>query len=146
MTKLKWIKHYTILDDIYRRHFQLVVNVPADKFIKWIKSHNDNQEWIEKIEESIDGACGLYCFGIWDFNYLWLEKFDWTIKDQWTLVHELNHHVDYTFDAVGIEMTAENSEARSYYFEYIFKKCYEELKHLHENVKRKKWLKVTSKK
>lgn len=125
------MKYYPIHDKVYRKNFHLVVNETEDDFYRWIVENNQNKQ-DEELKKLISGGVkGLTIFEEdKPYYYIYVKEFDWKIDDQATLVHELNHFVDFVFEKSGVPINTENTEVRAYYFEYLFTKCWQALKHL----------------
>ncbi len=69
---------------------------------------------------------------------LYSKQFKWTIQDQTTMIHELQHFVWRVLRTRGINLTPETEEAYTYYFDYWMEKIWEALKPLNPASKRKK--------
>jgi hypothetical protein len=117
------MKKWFIKDPVYGQGFFLVVGGTItevrEKIDKWT---GEKAEWGEATESY--GAF-MEVFGKDKWNFLWLKEFDWTIKEQGVFVHELNHHCNSVFESLGL---TDRKEAYAYYFEMMFKRCYEKLK------------------
>jgi|TARA_R100000501_G_C2555971_1_gene68599 hypothetical protein len=61
-------------------------------------------------------------------EYIWIEKFDWTVADQGLLTHELFHYAMTILNKLGINYTADSEEAFAYYLQYIFCQTWSKLK------------------
>ena len=59
-------------------------------------------------------------------NIIWLPNFEWRVPDIAFLGHEVFHVVDKIFEQIGEEDRA--SEARAYYYQYIFSQALEILR------------------
>jgi hypothetical protein len=131
----KKVEYFAIEDEIYHKTFHLLVNVKKEKFKNWlIEVHG---ELSEATKEQFKDSKAMMVWEYAPYYYLWIEKFDWSIEDQGVLVHELSHFADYVLNNAGISIGIENTEVKSYYLEYLFKKIYNKLKSLHPNKKKK---------
>lgn len=130
------VEYHAIIDKVYRRNFHLIVNTDNQDFLDWVLEHHPEGKDDEKLKDMVLHCSGCYIFQFQPYCYLYVKEFNWTIDEQGVLVHELNHFVDHVFEYAGIPATTENTEVRAYYFEYIFKECYEALK---PKKKKKKW-------
>lgn len=55
--------------------------------------------------------------------FIWQEKFEWNVEDIAILNHEIFHHTILVLNALGIKITAGQSEPGAYYNEYVLTKC-----------------------
>ena len=130
------MKIYQIHDDIYNHHFCIITDISCPDLKKYI-----NKKFPGGKLEVDDGTQGLYFYTTKDdikYYFLWLPKFNWTIKEQAILSHELIHHLTNAFETKNIKMSDDNTEVMAYYWEYIFKKVWTALQPKHHKYKKKK--------
>ena len=70
-------------------------------------------------------------------NFLWLEKFDWSIPDQGILHHELMHMTFEIMRIVGIDLCKESEEAFTHVHARLVMESLHHLKKLHPDFKKK---------
>ena len=61
-------------------------------------------------------------------QFVWIEKFDWTVYDMAKMVHELCHWVVSTFNDRGIPVTYENQETMAYTMQWAVLQVFTKLK------------------
>ncbi|MCR4331071.1 MAG: hypothetical protein NUV49_04325 [Patescibacteria group bacterium] len=132
------ITYHAIIDEIYHKDFHLFVNVPKEMFKTWLLEVHEKEGMLEDLKEKLEDAKAMVLWDYAPFYYVWIEEFNWTIKHQAVLVHELSHFVDFALSNAGISIGYNNTEVRAYYLEYIFTKVWEQLKPLYRRKARKK--------
>lgn len=61
-------------------------------------------------------------------HIIWLSQFEWTIKCQGLLMHEVFHYVADVMEEVGIKFCDESEEAFAYYYQECMVNCFAKLK------------------
>lgn len=118
------MKKYLIKDDIYGQHFFLVV-CPWSEWSKYTKKNYDDDEYEEMLGrrvtyKNVDSGEVKH--------YVMVSRFDWAIKDQCVLLHELVHQAVRALDDCGVKWDANNHEHFAYYYEYLVEKVWNKLK------------------
>ena len=119
---------YRIDDDVYGSHFELIVNCSKKQFDnytdKQTNTHtsckNDNDNGATFLSIKIGDDDGNV---IGTRNFLWIESFNWILKDLGVLCHEITHMCHGRLYAIGLPLADNNTEAYAYYITYIFNKC-----------------------
>ena len=127
------LKYFAIEDEIYHKSFHLFVDIPKEAFKNWL-SEVHKQDISEDLRNRFKDAKAMMLWGYSPLYYLWIEEFNWSIKHQCVLIHEISHHVDWVLNNAGIPLDWENSEVRAYYLEYLVKKVYDKLRVFHREV------------
>jgi len=145
-------KYWILNEDLYGAEIALGVNCTAKEFQSFLaKKYKDyqlfpiNSNWQGyggRITNSKNEGMG-YC--------LWLKRFNWTIEEQGTAVHEIFHVVNRILSDRGIydsrvDEELINDEAYAYYLSYWFEEIWTKLKLYHEKIVARKKRKKSKKK
>lgn len=125
------MKEYKIKDQMYNIDIRILISGDNTAVADYI-----SRKYNSKLEHN--NACALHftlkAKGKSDIEYIWIEKFDWSIENQGTLAHEILHLTFSVMDSLGIKYQREVSEeAYTYYFEHIFKQVWDKLKPAKKN-------------
>lgn len=71
------------------------------------------------------------------YRVIWLEKFDWSVRDQGLLVHEMLHLVLAVFNDKGIPINKDNEESMTYTLEWCVETVFWKLRNLNPKHKKK---------
>lgn len=116
---------------IKSKHFSDSLLYHQDLYVIWDCTKEEAKKWIEeKFNVTMDvGSLQGFCVRFvhtkgYECAVIWLGSFDWSIEDQTTLIHELQHFVIKTLRERGIEINEHTEEAYTYYFDYWMGKVY----------------------
>lgn len=103
-------KHFVVYDDIFKQQVDVFINYNADMYTRWLNKN--------KIKD-IDLKC-FDNFAGWVSGYddedgktkfiLFMPVFQWAIKHQATLIHEITHAVIKIWQKNNIPFTPDNQE------------------------------------
>jgi hypothetical protein len=126
----------------YRQSLHLVVNCGPEELVKYmLKKYKCSLDldWLK----TLSGGCINISEENKGSRYLiWLRSFDWTVEDQGTLNHELDHFIYRTLRDRGIPLSADTEEVYTYYRGFWFRKIYVYLKRFYKSDKTKLFLKL----
>lgn len=136
------MKTYNLSDPLYFLDLTLIIG-GTDKEVK------------DKIEKEYPGADLSNCLDSSGYSvtllkdglrkeFLWVDRFDWSIKDQSSMAHEIFHLTSHVMSFAGCKFGDDSEEAYAYYYSYMFRKIWEVLSK--EHPKRKKNERRTRKK
>lgn len=139
---------FLIPDPIYGQSFELIVNCTkkqADNFI--MKKYKVPKELMGDEFSYSDGLFRVFEYKLKGDSHhciaLYMPKFQWTIKQQSILAHELMHFCYHVLSTAGIEHNKETDEAYAYYFQYITTECYLKLLKVKKDVRSNRQKRVT---
>lgn len=118
-------KYIQVFDPIFGRRINVLLNYTAEDYSKWL-----NNNGIKDIEEKgFDDFAG-FCTDITSKNdqteiLIIVMKFNWAIKCQGTLIHEITHAVVRIFNLNNIPFTTETQE----FFAHMIGRIYEDIAH-----------------
>jgi len=121
------MKIVKIQDSIYQTDIRIIINCTQEELGKYIKKEFDCDDFIP-----LPQFQGRY-FNLFEDNgfvddIVWVGGFDWTIKQQETLNHELLHCAVSVLDRRNIKTEHDNSEPLAYYHGYLFREAWEAFK------------------
>lgn len=109
----KKLRDYCLHDPIYGAHIIVIINKDQDDAIKLFK-----QKYSEDIE--IDTDMDGYTFmNPGKATCVWLKKFNNTVEDYVTLVHELHHATGFILNYNGVKFDTFNDEPFTYYLSFL---------------------------
>lgn len=118
-------RYFQIYDGIFARRVHVLLNYTPQDYEKWlntkkikdvgIKNFNDFAGWSTEIESS-DGQTELIIF---------VSHFNWAIKCQGTLIHEITHTVVKLFNHNNIPFNSDTQE----FFAHLISRMYEDIAH-----------------
>ncbi len=118
-------RYFQIYDSIFGRRVHVLLNHTPQDYEKWlnkrkikdigIKKFDDFAGWSTEIESS-DGQTELIIF---------ICRFNWAIKCQGTLIHEITHTVVKLFNQNHIPFNSDTQE----FFAHLISRMYEEIAH-----------------
>jgi chloramphenicol O-acetyltransferase len=118
------VKYIQIDDDVFKVIVHFVFNCKQEKFNKWMAKKFDVETGV------VRGAGGcFFSFEVGDITEycVWIETFDWKIKEQGWFVHELVHTSYTILKDRGIELNDETEEVFAYFHTYLFEEVYKKL-------------------
>ena len=103
-------RHFVIFDRIFEQQVDVFLNYTPEQYTRWLNKNN-----IQDLEmKSVNNFAG------WVSNYedeegvvktiLFMPKFDWAIKYQGTLVHEITHVIIKIWQRNNIPYNADTQE------------------------------------
>jgi hypothetical protein len=119
------MKRITIDDDLFKALIYITVNCTQEKWCKWLETLGVANFPVTGAGghfvsvESVNGTCS-YC--------IWVESFDWKVKEQGWLNHELIHCAVTILQERGINISDETEEVLAYYHTYLKEQAYIKLR------------------
>ena len=119
------MKKLEITDKMYNRYIILLIGGDGKELEKYLYEKYNAKKDADNINAGYtqikdDGKC--------DKHIIWMPEFDWTIKDQATMSHEIFHLVCGCMEDIDIQYSNESEEAFAYYYGYIFAQIWDKLK------------------
>lgn len=128
-------KHFSFTDPIYRATIKVYIG-DKESVKNLFKKHWGIEYTAEKNHSAesfrVEQEGGYIVYVIW------VGSFDWSIDDQATFVHELQHTVTKVLRDRGIPLNQNKDEVQAYYLEYLFKTIWHKLAPRHKKMKRRK--------
>ena len=116
-------KFIEIYDPIFSRRINILLNYSPEEYYSWLTR---NKIKYNK-DDNFSDLAG-FCTYIEDENgqteiLIYINPFDWTIKHQGTLIHEITHAVVRIFNLTNIQFTTETQE----FFAHMIGRIYEDI-------------------
>ena len=120
------MRKYEIRVDIYNASLLVCIG-SADSYYTFLRGvHGDEvadematTTSVGKFTRVSDNECISY--------YVWVESFDWTIKEQGILLHEILHFVNALFCDIGMPVVVDTEEPFAYLLQYVFSETWSKI-------------------
>lgn len=116
-------KFIEVYDPIFGRKINVLLNYTHDEYLQWCSRNN-----IKDISDANVNNFAAFCTVIEDKNgqneiLIWIRQFNWAIKCQGTLIHEITHAVVRVFENNNIPFNSDTQE----FFAHMIGRVYEDI-------------------
>lgn len=112
------MKYYYFEERIFGGNMDLIINCSQTECEKFFRKKLKENTLELKIKNEYEGCHCVLIKGMIIRRIIWLEKFDWSVKSQGLLTHELSHFIFQLMEDNGIPISKENDEVFAYLMSY----------------------------
>ncbi len=130
------MKHFVFEEKTFHAYLNLCISSQEELQTYWRKKLGDNKLNLVQTK-SLDG-CHVVLEKDGELRrIIWVKNFDWSVRSQATLAHELIHFVWSVLEDKQIPVSRDNEETFAYYFDYFYTEIWWKLRKLNPKFKKK---------
>lgn len=131
------MKHLEIKEEILGAYLDLYFNCTKDELELALKKKLKDKN-LALPKDNTAGSTFVLRKNTTYYRIIWIDRFDWSVRSQSLLVHELVHFMTQLFEDKGIPIGRKEDEVMAYYMEYLVRTIFWKLRKLNPVYKNKK--------
>lgn len=131
------MQRFLFSEKTFQAYLNLFINCSQEELeAYWRKNLGDNK--LKLVQDKKLNGCHFLLEKDGDLRrVIWVEKFDWSVRSQATLAHELIHFVWAVLADKDTPVVRDNEETFAYYFDYFYTEIWWKLRKLNPKFKKK---------